>query len=170
MVKDLKTIEEDNQGVQVEYTTDPSDVLIKGTKVYTKNIDLNEDAVLSNLSGEMAVLAKYVIEQQTLMAILHSYLKVNHTFIKVSNDLDEWKKEIKYKNPNFDTYEGIKKIFMSRIHAMLILSRSKEGAVLKAFLKYGQNQNVDDKELGLDKKLSKMDRLMGKKQQEVSEI
>lgn len=147
---------------------DEQDVLLKATKVHTQGINLNEDAVLSSLDQEFPKQSKYVIDQMNWLNVLRSFLKVDKEIIYYDNTWDvenncwKFKDPVVVNSPELNIFNECKLLVMSKSNSMMILSRSTKGSVLKSYLSY--NRGIDEKQLGMEKKLSLRDKLMGKKE------
>lgn len=154
--------ERDIEDKEFQHANDPLELMGIATKVHTKNLELNEDATLSDLSQKFPKLADYTIKTIEIISVLGSFLRKDDTIIRYSNFIEHWGKPIEYRNPEKKHFEEIKALLMARVNSTLILSRSCRGSPLKAFLTYGRD--VGDKQLGIDQKQGIISKILGKKQ------
>lgn len=145
---------------------DALDLMTKAVKVHSKDIDLNEDATLSNLDSQLSKYAKYVMEQVAIVGVLRSFFKESENVVRYSNVLSEWGKKIVYDKPEEKHFEKSKRILMNKVHSVLLLSRSVKGRPLRAFLTYGKPTEGSEE----DKNKGVLARLLGRKSKSEEEI
>jgi hypothetical protein len=157
--------EKELESTEDTLVSDPLDLMTKAIKVHSENIDLNEDATLSNLDSQLSRYAKYVMEQVAIVGILATFFRTDCKIVRYSNKLDNWGKEVEYLNPENNHFRKSKQILMNKVHSVLLLSRSVKGRPLRAFLEYGKptGTNPEKEKLGL------IDRVMGRKDKKEEE-
>lgn len=131
-----KEIEEKNE----QPMGDVYDVYAKAVGVHSKLSKMSEDYVLTryNIDVYNQKFPKFIREQRKLLRIIKSYIIIPLSILKAYYNTDEKAKEV-HKGLQRE-YNLIEELIIGELDECVIMGRTPQGEVIKAFLQHGLNE------------------------------